>query len=382
MRLLFVTSSFARFDGDPTAAAGLGVYQLVRELGKHVSGTVITPAQEGAPSTERLGGMVVRRIAPERPLGALHQSNHPSHLLRTYRVDRAMKRTARSLAPLHDVAHGHWAFPAGAAVARLDIPSAVVCLGTDVHRYSYMPVFKTMFKNVVTRASANIAMDAGAQARIEEVSGREAYCIPNAVPLESIPLAAPASGKGIAWVGRMSPEKGPDVMVRAFALAHARDPELRLTMMGDGALMGAIRDLAGSLGVTDAVEFLGAVHNQQVLENYVDAAVVVVSSRSEGLPASALEALAMGRPVVATDVGGLRKLLSGGGGITVPSDDPNALSDAIVGAVDRSWDPNFLRTQVEHASVAAVTRTYLDIYERIITEHPRKLFERAGSASV
>lgn len=382
MRLLFVSSSFARFDGDPNAAAGLGVYQLVRELGKHVSGTVITPAQPGAPEHERLGGIVVQRISPERPSGALHQSNHPSHLLRAYRVDRAMKRAARALAPLHDVAHGHWAFPGGAAVVGLDLPSAVVCLGTDVHRYSYMPVFKKLFKNVVARASANIAMDAGAQARIEEVSGRAAYCIPNAVPLENIPLGPPAPGKQIAWVGRMSPEKGPDVMVRAFALALARDPELRLTMMGDGAEMGPVRALAQSLGVIEAIDFRGSVHNDQVLEAYLEAAVVVVSSRSEGLPASALEALAIGRPVVATDVGGLRKLLAGGGGITVPAEDPAALSAAIAEAVGRTWDPATLRAEVEHASVAAVTRTYLDIYERIIAEHPRRLPQRTGPVSV
>ena len=380
MRVLFVTSSFARFDGDPTAAAGLGVYQLVRELGKHISGTVITPAQPGAPEQERLGGMLVRRIAPERPTAALHQSKDPRHLLRAYRVDRAMKRAARYIAPLHDVAHGHWAFPGGAAVTRLDIPSVVVCLGTDVHKYSRMPLFRSAFKEVVTRASVNIAMDPGGKARIEEVSGREAFFIPNAVPLEDIALGEAPTGKHLAWVGRMSPEKGPDVMVRAFAIARARDPELRLTMMGDGGEMTAVRALADSLGVADAIDFRGAVHNDEVLDCYATSALVVVSSRSEGLPASSLEALATGRPVVATDVGALRGLLEGGGGLTVPPDDPPALAEAIALALGRTWDPAFLRSQVEHASVAAVTKTYLEIYSQIAGS--RGLATRASSVAV
>lgn len=380
MRLLFVTSSFARFDGDPTAAAGLGVYQLVRELGKHVSGTVITPAQPGAPEQERLGGMVVRRISPERPAVALHQAKDPRHLMRAYRVDRAMKRAARYIAPLHDVAHGHWAFPGGAAVTRLDIPSVVVCLGTDVHKYSRMPLFRSAFKEVVTRASANIAMDPGGKARIEEVSGREAFFIPNAVPLEDIALGDAPAGKHLAWVGRMSPEKGPDVMIRAFAIAHARDPELTLTMMGDGGEMTAVRALAGSLGVADAIDFRGAVHNNEVLDCYMTSALVVVSSRSEGMPASSLEALATGRPVVATDVGGLRGLLEGGGGLTVPPDDPPALAEAIALALGRRWDPEFLRSQVEHASVAAVAKTYLEIYSQIAGS--RGLAGRAPSVAM
>lgn len=380
MRLLFVTSSFARFDGDPTAAAGLGVYQLVRELGKHVSGTVITPAQPGAPEQERLGGMVVRRISPERPAVALHQAKNPRHLMRAYRVDRAMKRAARYIAPLHDVAHGHWAFPGGAAVTRLDIPSVVVCLGTDVHKYSRIPLFRSAFKEVVTRASANIAMDPGGKARIEEVSGREAFLIPNAVPLEDIALGDAPTGKHLAWVGRMSPEKGPDVMVRAFAIAHARDPELMLTMMGDGGEMTAVCALADSLGVADAIDFRGAVHNDEVLDCYSTAALVVVSSRSEGLPASSLEALATGRPVVATEVGGLRGLLEGGGGLTVPPDDPPALAEAIALALGRTWDPAFLRSQVEHASVAAVAKAYLEIYSQIAGS--RGLAGRAPSVAV
>lgn len=366
MRLLFATSSFAAYDGDPSAAAGLGVYQLVRELGKHIEGTVVTPAREDGGGEETLGGMRIRWIPPARPVAALHSSRDPRHLMRAYGVHRAMVRETARLAPSHDVAHGHWAFPAGYAVARLGIPSVCVCLGTDVHRYSRLPLFAGMFREVVTGTTVNIAMDPRAVSRIEEVSGRPARYVPNAVPLEDIPMGEEPDGAGIAWVGRMSPEKGPDVMIRAFADAVARDDRLTLTMMGDGPLMDDTRQLAATLGVADRVTFTGPVDNSEVLGAYRRSRMMVVSSRSEGLPAAALEALATGRPVVATAVGGLPEFLAPGGGITVPSEDHVALADAIVRAAARPWDPAFLRSQVERASVSAVVRTYLDIYREAI----------------
>ncbi len=256
---------------------------------------------------------------PERPAAALHQLSGPSHILAAYRVDRALKKTAKALESSHDLAHGHWAFPGGSAVTRLNIPSVVVCLGTDVHKYSRLPYFKSEFRRVVTTATANISMDPKAKARIEEVSGREAYYIPNAIPFEDIPvITAPPTGGRITWVGRMSPEKGPDVMVRAFAVAQARNRNLTLTMIGDGPNFDEVASLVRDLGVTDVVDMVGGIPNREVLEAYRSSHVVVISSRSEGLPASALEALATGIPVVSTDVGGLPQLLERGGGLGRP----------------------------------------------------------------
>jgi glycosyltransferase involved in cell wall biosynthesis len=130
-------------------------------------------------------------------------------------------------------------------------------------------------------------------------------------------------------VGRLIPVKGHLVLLRALAQARGRVPGLVLDIAGQGPLEPALRAYAKELGLSDAVTFRGFVSPiQDALER---SAAVVVPSLGEGFGMVALEAMERGRPVIASDVGGLPEIVADGEtGFVVPAGDAEALADAMV----------------------------------------------------
>ena len=131
-------------------------------------------------------------------------------------------------------------------------------------------------------------------------------------------------------VGRLDPEKAPEVLLSALALLEKRTPGLfRLTIVGDGQLENELKAEAERFG--DAVRFRGHVPNgPELFELYRASGIFVHVARTEGLPQVLTEAQAAGLPIVATDVGGVRAGLGGGAeALLVPPSDPEALATAI-----------------------------------------------------
>ena len=126
------------------------------------------------------------------------------------------------------------------------------------------------------------------------------------------------------WVGRLSPEKGADVMLDALS----RTPSTwQLEMIGDGPQREELRQTALRLGVWDRVRWHGRVTNAGGLLTAFDA--FVLSSRTEGTPIALLEAMHAGVPIVATSVGGVPNVLDASAGILVESERPERIADAL-----------------------------------------------------
>ena len=144
------------------------------------------------------------------------------------------------------------------------------------------------------------------------------------------PGPEPASYGGDAprllCVGRLIPIKGHAVLLQALAQARRVVRDLTLDIAGSGPLEADLRAQAESLGLNGAVRFLGRV----TAVPYDESAIVVVPSLGEGFGMVALEAMERGRPVIASDVGGLPEIVADGEtGVVVPSADPQALAWAI-----------------------------------------------------
>ena len=130
-------------------------------------------------------------------------------------------------------------------------------------------------------------------------------------------------------IGRLIPVKGHLVLLRALAQARTREPGLVLQIAGQGPLEPALKAYAKELGLSDSVRFLGFVSPIQTAIE--DAAAVVVPSLGEGFGMVALEAMERGRPVIASDVGGLPEIVADGEtGFVVPAGDAEELADAMV----------------------------------------------------
>jgi glycosyltransferase involved in cell wall biosynthesis len=131
-------------------------------------------------------------------------------------------------------------------------------------------------------------------------------------------------------VGRLDPEKAPEMLLKALALLEKRTPgHYRLTIVGDGQLENQLRAEADRFG--DAVRFRGHVPNgPELFKLYRASDVFVHVAHTEGLPQVLTEAQAAGLPIVATDVGGVRAGLGGGAeALLVPPNDPEALAAAV-----------------------------------------------------
>lgn len=129
-------------------------------------------------------------------------------------------------------------------------------------------------------------------------------------------------------VGRLSPVKDQESLLRAFALAKCHIPGLKLWIVGDGPLRSRLYELARELGVETVTQFFG--EQADVAPFYGAADIFIMSSLSEGLPVSLLEAMAAGLPSIVTNVGGMAEVARlSGAAIVVPVSNYKALANTI-----------------------------------------------------
>lgn len=177
----------------------------------------------------------------------------------------------------------------------------------------------------------------------------------------------------IGTVGRLQDVKDQATLIEAFALLCARRgqarQDLRLAIVGDGPLRERLAQKAEQAGVADLVWFPGARNDIPELMRSFD--VFALSSIAEGTPVTLLEAMACGRPVVATAVGGIPEVVQTGvNGALAPARDPQALADALAAYVE---DPARLaahgaaaRATIERQySVAAMVGAYTALYDQL-----------------
>lgn len=167
-------------------------------------------------------------------------------------------------------------------------------------------------------------------------------------------------------VGRLHPDKDHLNLLKAVAELKSRDVgRFQVFVVGDGPEMEDLREHIGRLSLTDSVVMLGDRQDVRNLLREMD--VFVLSSRTEGLPVALLEAMSCGLPCVATDVGGVAAVLSGGGGLVVPRKDPPALCEALARMIQ---DEDLRRRKGDAARRSARDRfdraAMFDEYERIL----------------
>jgi len=205
-----------------------------------------------------------------------------------------------------DLFHAHW-IPAGWVAARTGKPYVVQVWGTDVELARHAP---RQARRVLRGARLVIAASSALAELAQLLGARDVRLIPSGVDLPA-EVGEEAEPPEVLYAGRLSTEKGVLELVEA-----ARG--LPLVVAGDGPLRPQV---PGALGF---------VPHGELKRLYARAAVVACPSRREGFGVACLEAMAYGRPVVATGVGGLRDLVvDGETGIVVPPRDPAALRDAL-----------------------------------------------------
>lgn len=188
--------------------------------------------------------------------------------------------------------------------------------------------------------------------------------------------AGPAPGPVIVTaVGRLAPEKGPDLLLAALRILneHGAAAALRVVFAGDGPLRSGLQAQAAAWGLAPYVEFSGAFDDLAPIMQRTD--IVAHPTRNDGRSVSVLEAMAWAKPVVATRVGGLPELIEEGvNGLLTPPDDPAALAAALHRLAQ---DPDLRRRMGQAGrarflagdfTVAAMVKATLAVYRQIIVQ--------------
>jgi glycosyltransferase involved in cell wall biosynthesis len=177
-------------------------------------------------------------------------------------------------------------------------------------------------------------------------------------------------GRLIGAAGRLSPEKGFDVLVASAALLHQSHPDTGFILFGDGRCRPALEKEIAAAGLSDVFLLDGFCGDLDRFLPHFD--LLVLPSYTEGLPNVVLEACAAGVPVVATAVGGTPEILHGGVGTLVPPGDSTALARALTQALNCSEKLHEVgaagkRRVTEQFSFTAQAERYQSIFKEICT---------------
>jgi len=345
-RLLVLTSTFPRWEGDNTPPF---VYDLCRRLTRNFEVWIIAPHAAGAAIREDMGEIhVVRfRYLPDCMEHLAYDGgilanlrNNPLNFLAIpfflWALWRELQRMLRHIS--FDVIHAHWIIPQGWIAARRggrnETPRLVCTVhGSDLNVLRN-PIFKQIqhwvFQHadaitVVSHALAEKALALGAPPTRLAV-------VPMGIDVQR--LFVPSSDPGnraILFVGRLVPEKGPEVLIDAMPLVLEKHPDATLHVVGDGPLRTHLAARAHQLGIEHRITFHGAMPHAELPRFFRNASIFVLPSLNEGFGLTAAEALACNRAVIASALPALRDFIKDGEtGLLFPPGNSVALAERIL----------------------------------------------------
>lgn len=282
-----------------------------------------------------------------------------------------------------DVILGSWAFPEGAAAVALakmsGIPAVIKVHGSDLNLVSSMRGPRANLRLTLPRASRIVAVSRALGDKAVELGADPSRIavVANGTDASLFfvrdrrearrELGLPADGRIALYVGRIERDKGALDLVEAFAKIAPEERDLTLFMLGHGRALDEAKALAAPLG--ERVRFLGGRPLKEVPVWMGASTLVTLPSWAEGSPNVVREALACGRPVVATRVGGVPELVTSDAlGEMVPAKDPAALARALKTVSKKAYDASAIRA-ASGGSWDDSARALLEVLEQVRAEH-------------
>lgn len=271
-------------------------------------------------------------------------------------AERALARLVRREGI--EMIHAHWILPNGYVASRVSaatgVPYAATLHGSDVFMAERNPLFGRLARYALAGAAHVTSCSGELRDRLLAVGGAEhadkVLLVANGTDVVAASAEPPPGGAGsppargprrVVAVGRMVYKKGFEYLIDAAPRILERFPDAEIVIGGGGELLPELEERAERLGVSGRVRFPGALSHDQVLELIATGELFVMPSvrdpagNVDGLPIVVLEAMAAGKPVVATDVSGMPLAVTDDeSGLLVPERDAPALAQAVVEILD------------------------------------------------
>lgn len=315
------------------AAAGLDVsviFAETRRLRQLSFRALLEQHFQVIKSTE--GGVDTTRLRGWNPLmatlgGGRRWTKWMTELVRSY-----FRRYGRP-----DIVHAHnslWAGYAASQVAHeLNVPYVVTEHSSDFLFKESLGEAHGFAKEALSRSCRVLAVSSAlAKAMERHFRGLSVQVVPNVVDTDFFvpPLGnRPKDRVRFLVLARLIPAKRVDWILRSFANAFRLDARLSLEVGGDGPERPGLEKLASELGIASQVTFLGALSREQVRQALWRANAFVLASEVETFGVVFAEAMSTGLPVISTDSGGPKDIVTRDSGILVPANDENALTTAL-----------------------------------------------------
>lgn len=296
----------------------------------------------------------------------------------------AFRRVVREFRP--EVVISFFAYPYGYAAAFLartmGLPVVVGVLGSDINELPRVGLKRSMVRYALNASDKVFSVSHALKQAVREleVAPEKIIVIPNGVDPGRFgkferseareTLSLPGNTRMILCVSNLVRVKGVDLVIRAFA--KLRDEGISLVVVGDGVQRRELEDMVRELKLEHGVRFVGARPSAEVPVWMAASDLVVLGSRAEGHPNVIIEALASGRPVVATRVGAVSDTVTSPElGMVVEPEDPDAMACAIRAALSCEWNEQVIRRAGLHRSWDDVADQIMIELEALVAVGPR-----------
>ncbi|HER43000.1 MAG TPA: glycosyltransferase [Candidatus Eisenbacteria bacterium] len=326
------------------------------------------------------GGDLAGVIAESGGRVFLMRKRHRGDPAAAWRIARLIDREKADLIHLHNAPGAFWGTLASLCARRR----------TPIVRTEHRPwlprelpaLYRSLHSNLAGRAARIICVsDYVRSSHGERFPGlsERMVTVPNGVRIDAfrdLPgrresrarFKLPPDTPIVGTIGRLVPVKNHRLLIDAFARVHAEMPEAHLAILGDGPLGASLAAHAADLRLSNDISFVTSSPSAEVFLRCLD--VFALSSDSEGMPLTLLEAMAAGVPVAATDVGGIPEVIENGrDGLLAPPSSPEPLARAISSLLSHSAEAGEMaqRAREKVERLYSAERTVRET-ERIYTE--------------
>ncbi len=282
----------------------------------------------------------------------------------------------------YDLIDAHYVYPDGFAAmllgSLLKKPVVVSARGSDINLFSEFKVIRPLIQRVLLRADGLIAVSESLKEKMMQLGCRtdNLAVVSNGVDPQKFArkpslemrekLGLPKDRHIALSVGHLNENKGFHILIDA--VARLRPSGVMLLIIGDGPHRSDLDEQIQRTGLKDSVRLIGTVPHRELSQWYNAADVFCLASSREGCPNVVLEAMACGRPVVATRVGGIPELVVSSAFGTLVERSPEGFESGLRDALHRQWD---------HDAIAAHARTHgwdkvgaqvMGVYSRAVTQ--------------
>jgi teichuronic acid biosynthesis glycosyltransferase TuaC len=260
----------------------------------------------------------------------------------------------------------------------LSVPVVAQSIGSDINRIGD-PISAMHTRTVLREADflVTVSGDLRAKAVAMGASPQKSRAVINGCDLSVFHvmdrvearqrLGIDPTGEAVVYIGRLDVKKGLRELVEAAAALHPLRPNMHVYLVGEGPDRPAIESAILANNASGYVHAPGGCAFDDVAVWMTAASLVTLPSYMEGCPNVILEALACGRPVVATNVGGIPEIMSDDCGRLVPPRDPVALAQALESTLDKSWDAAVISAHWSR-SWSTVAAELLEIFESLVSK--------------